>query len=226
MSRLHKLLKKLRRRPAGKRVGMRRPTYAAPLHDAAKEDELRTILIADPNNREAFTELAELVWHRTVESAEHEHYEDALSAESSQNREEAAQDAAHNAVWSLAEELAGNPHAWYPLVELARLSVHEDRDGAMRRLTTAAERDDSGKALAEALKMLRDAELPADALALGMGHWRVQDHEPEAGKQLIYAAVEAGRLAEARRHFEALIEHPDTKYVGKIRSELEGLLNE
>ena len=44
------------------------------------------------------------------------------------------QRAADLAVWALAEELAGHPRAWYPLIELARLSVHDDHEGALRRL--------------------------------------------------------------------------------------------
>lgn len=225
MSRLQKLFRALRRRPTASRVGLRRRSLAQPPKDWDREDQLRAVLVEDPNNIDAFTELADLVRERTREAKEHKFSGDNLQGEVFEDPKDAADRAANDAVWALAEELAGNPRAWHPLIELARLSIHEDRDGAMRRLTTAAERDHSGIALAEGIKTLREADSAAEALALGVGHWRPKEHTPEAGKQLIKAAVEAGRLAEARRHFEALAEHPDTGYVGRVRAELEGLLN-
>jgi len=226
MSRLQKLFRSLRRRPTASRVGLRRRSLAEPPKDLGREDELRAVLVENPNDIEAFNELVELVRERTLEAKEHEHSADSLQGEMPEDPQNAAERAVNDAVWALSEELAGNPRAWHPLIELARLSIHEDRDGAMRRLTTAVERDHSGIALAEGIKTLREADSPAEALSLGVGHWRPKEHTPEAGKQLIKAAVEAGRLGEAHRHFEALAEHPDTGYVGRVRAELEGLLGQ
>ncbi|HLS03472.1 MAG TPA: hypothetical protein VK030_01800 [Actinomycetales bacterium] len=226
MARLQKLFRTLRRRPTASRVGLRRRTLAQPPKDWGREDELRAILVEDPNDIAAFNELVDLVRTRIREAQEHEWHVDNLRGDVPEDPRDAAERAANDAVWALSEELAGNPRAWHPLIELARLSIHEDRDGAMRRLTTAVERDHSGVALAEGIKTLREVDAPADALALGVGHWRPKEHTPEAGKQLIKAAIEAGRLAEAKRHFEALAEHPDTGYVGRVRAELEGLLGD
>lgn len=179
----------------------RRPAAA----DAAPEADLRNRLYDDPNDQPAFRDLADIVRRRAAEGHQDG---DPLRA-------------ADDAVWALAEELAGNSRAWYPLIELARLSVHEDRDGALRRLGTAAERDPSGRALAEGLAMLREAGLPSEALGLGVGHWRPREHDVEAGRHLVHAAVEAGRIAEARRHLDALSLHPDQGRVAPLRAELE-----
>jgi hypothetical protein len=178
--------------------------------DEREQARLWAVLKADPNDIEAFHRLADAVRRRAAEGHDH----DAA-------RQQRAMD---DASWSLAEELAHSGHAWYPLIELARLSVHDDHEKAIRRLATATERDASGAALATALRMLRDAGLPGDALGLGVGHWRPREHDLEAGRQLVTAAVEAGRVAEARRHLAALELHPDQGRVAAVRAELERLI--
>lgn len=183
------------------RTSRRRPARA----DAAAEAALRNRLYDDPNDEPAFRDLAGVVRRRAAEG----------HTEGDPRRAE------DDAVWALAEEMAGNHRAWYPLIELARLSVHEDREGALRRLGTAAERDHTGRALAEGLSMLREAGLPGDALGLGVGHWRPREHDVEAGRHLVRAAVDAGRMGEARRHLEALSLHPDQGRVASLRAELE-----
>ena len=167
----------------------------------------------DPNDPTSFQALAEIVRRRAADT---EPDGDPLSAHG-----EDRQRAADLAVWSLAEELAGNPRAWYPLIELARLSLHDDREGALRRLTTAADRDPSGQALAEGLGVLREAGLPVEALGLGIGHWRVREHTPEIARHLVLAAIEADRSTEARHHLHALDMHPDKAAVARLRPELE-----
>ncbi len=175
---------------------------------------MRATLHDDPNDARAFSTLAEIVRRRAAEAAVHG---DPLSAEVDTDASERAADLA---VWSLAEELAGHPRAWYPLIELARLSIADDREGAMRRLATAAERDPSGTALAEGLAVLREAGLPVEALGLGVGHWRVKDHDVTVGRHLVLAALEADRPAEARHHLDALRLHPDQTVAVAVQEEL------
>lgn len=173
------------------------------------------MLADDPNDARAFQALAEIVRRRAADS----HVpDDPLAAPTDEHE---VQRAADLAVWSLAEELAGNPRGWYPLIELGRLSVTEDLDGALRRFATATDRDPTGAALAESIASLRDAGLAVDALGLGVGHWRVRDHTPEVGRQLVLAALDADRTVDARHHLESLETHPDTGTIAALRPELE-----
>jgi hypothetical protein len=176
--------------------------------DPDEEAQLRARLREDPNDLEAFPRLADVVRRRAAEGHQGEELERA----------------ADDAVWALAEELAHNGRAWYPLVELARLSIHGDRDAALRRLGTAAERDHTGCGLAAGLAMLRDAGLPNEALGLGVAYWRPMEHSLDAGRHLVLAAVEAGRVGDARRHLDALSQHPDEGHAAALRAELEGLI--
>ncbi|WP_418276580.1 hypothetical protein ACNHYB_01325 [Isoptericola jiangsuensis] len=210
MPRLRRLLR--RPRPVS-RVGARRPTDSRRRGDTVHEDALRAKLQDDPNDGPSFDALAELVRRHAAEPSSPD---DPLAAVPEEERIAAAD----LAVWSLAEELAGHPRAWRPLLELARLSVADDPEGAMRRFTTATERDGTGQALAIGLRMLREADLPVEALGLGVGHWRVREHVPEVGRQLVLAALEADRVFEARRHLEALEAHPDQSAVAAMRPEL------
>lgn len=198
---------RFRRRPATEGPSDGRSGSEPPV-DAREESRLTALLHEDPNDANAFHRLADIVRRRAAEG----HQGGDL------------QRAENDAVWALAEELAHSHRAWYPLVELARLSVHDDREAALRRLGTAAERDSTGQALAIGLQMLRDAQMPAEALGIGVGHWRPREHDVEAGRQLVEAAVEAGRVGEARRHLEALASHPDQGRVQPIQQELERLI--
>lgn len=210
----------MKRAPSASKVGARRPTSSAQPGDSLQEDALRAMLSEDPNDARAFRALVEIVRRR---ASEPESVDDPLTA--ALPDETAAQDRKRQgdlAVWALAEELAGHPKAWYPLVELARLSLEDDHEGAVRRLVTAAERDSTGHALAEGLAVLRDADQPIEALSLGVGHWRAREHEPEVGRQLVLAALEAGRPFEAKQHLEslALSERGDRKVRTRIQEEL------
>ncbi|CAM5780446.1 hypothetical protein [Cellulomonas persica] len=209
-------LRQLMRRPSSaSRVGARRPTSTARRGDTLHEDALRSMLSDDPNNVRAFAALAEIVRRRAAETGPDG---DPLTAPQD---EVARQRAADLAVWSLGEELAGNPRAWYPLIEVARLSVHDDHEGTLRRLTTAAERDPSGAALVEALQLLREAGKPVDALGLGIGHWRPREHAPEVARQLVHAAIEADRPLEAKQYVTNLDLYPDQAAVARLRAELQ-----
>lgn len=168
---------------------------------------LRARLHDDPNDAEAFAALAEIVRRQAAEG-----HEDA------ERRPRAVADAE----WALAEELAHSSRAWYPLIELGRLSLHEDLEGAQRRLGIAVEREPTGRALAESLAMLRREGMPEVALSLGVGHWRPREHVPAAGRELVQAAAEAGRIGEARRHLDALAERPDADVVD-LRDQLDAL---
>jgi hypothetical protein len=199
-------LDRLRRRELPADIG---PASGYGTGERSAEEALRARLADDPNDIEAFDQLADLVRRHAAEGHE-EGQPTGLT-----------QQEADDAVWALAEEIAQSQRAWYPLIELARLSIDDDREVSLRRLATAAERDHSGTALAQGLAMLRQAGHADDALGLGVGHWRPRDQDPEAGRQLIEAAIDAGRLSEARRHLDALSTHPDTGLVEKLRGELE-----
>ena len=210
-------LRQLMRRPSSaSKVGARRPTTAARRGDTLHEDALRSMLSDDPNNDRAFGALAEIVRRRAAETGKVGD-SDPLSAPVDEREKQRAADLA---VWALGEELAGNPRAWYPLIEVARLSVKDDHEGTMRRLTTAAERDPTGRALSEGLAVLRDAGLPVDALGLGVGHWRPREHVPEVARHLVLAALEADRPLEAKQHLAALEMHPDRQAVAALEDEL------
>lgn len=213
MALLARLKALLNRRRPQRLPGARQATSAARSADLPREDTLRARLVEDPNDSVAFAELAELVRRRadSVEPvdpliAEHEPVERHISADV--------------AVWALAEELAGSPRAWYPLIELARLSLHDDHEGAMRRLAAACEREHTGRALAEGVRTLREAELPAEGLGLGVGWWSPTEHAPEAGRQIILAALEAERALDARRHLGELAERADAETLAVV-AELE-----
>ena len=209
-------LRQLMRRPSSaSRVGARRPTTAARRGDTLHEDALRSMLSDDPNNERAFVALAEIVRRRAAETTVAD--DDPLAAPPDESERQRAADLA---VWALGEELAGNPRAWYPLIEVARLSVSDDHEGTLRRLTTAAERDPSGRALVEALAVLRGAAMPVDAIGLGVGHWRPREHEPEVARQLVLASIEAGRPLEAKQHIAALDLYPDQAAVAELKGEL------
>lgn len=196
-------------------VGARHPSPSAPRRgDTIHEDALRAQLADDPNNIEAFTALAEIVRRHAAEG--HGEQDPLRDAEDELPADELRSQAADLAVWALAEEIGGNPRGWYPLVELGRLSLAEDPEGAVRRFTTAAERDPEGRALAEGLAILRGAGMPVEALGLGVGHWRVREHTLDVGPHLVRAALEADRVFEAKQHLRALEMHPDKEAVAQL----------
>jgi hypothetical protein len=196
---------RFRRWVADRDLAVAKPAVTVdPPVDAVEEARLWARLREDPNDARDFALLADVVRRRASEHAEGDR-----------------QTAADDAVWALSEELAHSPRAWYPLIELARLSVHDDREASLRRLATAAERDPSGAALATGLAMLIDAGMPGDALNLGVGHWRPREHDPAAGEHLVEAAIAAGRHGEARRHLDALALHPDTPRVQALLTRLD-----
>ncbi len=162
------------------------------------EEELRAVLAADPNDEAAFDSLTEIVAKRADEGS----HRDPLTAQAEAT---SAPDNQQHAVWALAEELAGQPRAWLPLIVLANLSLADDHEGALRRLSLACERETSGLALTHATAMLRDAGASSEAVAFGVAHWDVASHHSDAASEVIQAAIETGRVKEARRLLDSLI---------------------
>jgi hypothetical protein len=203
-------------------VGSRRPSSRPRRGDSVHEDALRAVLLENPNDARAFSALAEIVRRRAAETKPDA---DPLAADPEHSAElvaETREREARLAVWSLAEELAGNPKAWYPLVELARPSLDDDPEGAMRRLTTAADRDPAGTGLASGLELLRGADRPGEALGLGVGHWRPREHVVEAGRQIVLAALDADRPIEARAQLDILVSHShDARGLAEATPDLE-----
>jgi hypothetical protein len=202
-------LDRIRRRLSGPRQPAP-PVADAPAAQATPEEEARlwAVLREDPNDVTSFHALAEIVRRRAAEG----------------HREGDPHKAADDAVWALAEELAHSGRAWYPLVELGRLSVHDDRDQALKRFATASDRESSGTALATSVRVLREEGLPQEAIGLGVGHWRPREHGVEVGRQLVLASVEARRPADARRTLDALT-GPEAQ-VAAVRAELEPVVAE
>jgi hypothetical protein len=202
-------LDRIRRRLGGPRQPAP-PAADAPAAQASPEEEARlwAVLREDPNDVTSFHALADIVRRRAAEG----------------HREGDPHRAADDAVWALAEELAHSGRAWYPLVELGRLSVHDDRDQALKRFATASDRESSGKALATSVRVLREEGLPQEAIGLGVGHWRPREHDVEVGRQLVLASVEARRPADARRTLDALT-GPEAR-VAAVRAELEPVVAE
>ncbi|MCF2706367.1 hypothetical protein I6E29_03690 [Arcanobacterium haemolyticum] len=161
----------------------------------ARAGELRGALQNNPNDVGAFDELAQLV----RDAGESAQPADPLTADTADITV-----SADLALWSLAEEIGASPDAWYPLVELARLSVENDREGALRRLGVAADRDNSGAALAAGIRVLREADLANDALSFGTGRWVPGDHSFAAGEEIVRAAIEAGKTDVAERYLDVL----------------------
>ena len=161
------------------------------------EEELRAVLAADPNDEAAFDSLTEIVAERADEGS----HRDPLTAQA----EDAVPHAQQHAVWALAEELAGQPRAWLPLIVLANLSLADDHEGALRRPPLACERETTGLALTHATAMLRDAGASSEAVAFGVAHWDVASRNSDAASEVIQAALETGRVKEARRLLDSLV---------------------
>lgn len=197
-----------------------------PASEVAAEEALRVRLAEDPNDHAAFDQLVVLVAKRAAQDAQqhegiqHSEADPGLTGAIQLNLAAVRQDA----IWAVAEELAGHSKAWYPLVVLASQSVHDDREAALRRLGTAADRDPSGMALSEGLAMLRREQLPAEALSLGTGYWRPKEHPLEVGEHMVRAALEADRAADARRHLEAIGYSADPA-AAKLQEQLKPLVD-
>lgn len=160
------------------------------------EEELRQQLADDPNDQEAFDALAALVAERASEDT----LPDPLTGDTDSGAP------TRHAIWALAEEVAQQPKAWLPLVVLAELSLDTDHEAAMRWLNLAVEREPDGVALTYAIAMLRDSGNLSDAVTFGVSHWEVASREAAAGREVVMAALDGGRVEEARRLYDSMIE--------------------
>ncbi|USR80070.1 hypothetical protein [Arcanobacterium pinnipediorum] len=169
---------------------------SSPLVDRA--GELRIALAADPNDRAAFEELISIIWalgqsRPTV---------DPLTAD---------EDEPHTSpikliLWALSEDLASDSRAWYPLIQLARLSLDDDLEAAVHQIEVAAGREETGLALEQGISLLLDAGYPDTAMQIGMGRWNSQEHIAGVGIALTKAAIASGKLSDAQRFVSYLEE--------------------
>lgn len=162
--------------------------------------ELRDELSTDPNNIAAFEELASI-----IKNAENLRTPaDPLTGEKVASETDTPATDPELVLWALSEEIGSDSRAWYPLVQLARLSGGEDSETARRYLETAADRDESGLALAEGVKLLRESGQHDAAIQLGLGRWQPEDHTASVGEELVNAALEANKYDEARGYINIL----------------------
>lgn len=182
----------------------------------ARESALRARLEADPNDRDALLGLAEI-----LAAPEEEELADPLTAAHEPASRAVTQ---QTALWALAEDYAGSPHAWVPLIELARILVSDDEEGAIKRLTTACDRETTGRALAQSVAMLRENGLTSQALSLGVAKWSPASQEFEAGTQLVRAALDARDPNRARELVSRLGDvHPEEPEVAELEAALNAL---
>ncbi len=59
-----------------------------------------------------------------------------------------------------------------------------------------------------------------EAYGLGLGHWVPSKHVPEAGVQLVRAALDAGRHEDADKHLQELLAHTTNDDISALDCEL------
>lgn len=235
-----RIKKMLQRQQSALTVGRRRESEHTDNPHVLEEDALRAILNDDPNNERAFMALVGIVASNVASTAKHEltQYEgadpleepgvDPLFAHAGEDpghthlgEEEIAEESQLVAMWALAEEFTGHPKGWFPMVLMAMLSLDTSAEDCLRRLNAAISRDDTGKALARSIEMLRGSELTQEAYALGAGHWRAREHQPIAGVAVVRAALACGKAHEAHTHLEELLEHTSRSEIVELDPTLE-----
>ncbi|VEI12563.1 hypothetical protein [Trueperella bialowiezensis] len=163
---------------------------------------LRDQLSNDPNDIAAFEELASIIKNSdTVRNPA-----DPLTGDKLVSEDIAEKTDPELVLWALSEEIGSDSRAWYPLVQLARLAGEEDSEAARRYLETAADRDDTGLALAEGVKLLRETGQHNAAIQLGLGRWQPDKQTPAVGEELVNAALAANKVDEARGYIDILKE--------------------
>lgn len=221
-----RIKKMLQRQQSALTVGRRRESEHTDNPHVLEEDALRAILNNDPNNERAFMALVSIVAANVASAAQHEGTQNSGSDASEEpgvdplvahteeevahphmSEEQLAEDSRLVAMWALAEEFAGHPKGWFPMVLMAMLSLDTSAEDCLRRLNAAISRDDTGQALARSIEMLRGSELTQEAYALGAGHWRAREHQAIAGVAVVRAALMCGKTHAAHTHLEELLEH-------------------
>ncbi|MGJ9436552.1 hypothetical protein ACRQDP_02410 [Actinotignum sp. GS-2025b] len=182
----------------------------APEVGTATAQALRDRLAEDPNDVEAFTQLATLAREAEGELPP----ADPLTAELTGTGSILSADLA---IYALAEELSSSPASWYPQLHMARLAVDSDPERALRLLTTATDRNPDGSILARAMAILRDAGHPDQALSLGLAHWDPATHSFEAGEALVRTALAAGRTNEARAYLREMEPYAGADELAELR---------
>ncbi|SDU81515.1 hypothetical protein [Arcanobacterium phocae] len=170
---------------------------SSPLVDRA--GQLRVDLDSDPNNQEAFEELISLIRKLGQSSPT----ADPLTADDVQHRKTPVK----LVLLALSEDLASDSRAWYPLIQLAKITIDDDPAAAVHQIEVAAAREESGRALAEGIHLLVEADQPDTAMQVGMGRWNPENDIPDVGIELIKAAVETGKISDAQRFLTALEQH-------------------
>lgn len=162
--------------------------------------ELRDHLSNDPNDISAFEELASIIKNAETDR----NPADPLTGDRVTPETGETSTDSELILYALSEEIGSDSRAWYPLVQLARLSGADDSESARRYLETAADRDESGLALAEGVKLLRETGQHDAAIQLGLGRWQPKTQTPTVGEELVNAALEANKLDEARTYVNIL----------------------
>ncbi|QTG76229.1 hypothetical protein [Trueperella pecoris] len=158
---------------------------------------LRERLSDDPNDVASFEQLAALINGAAVDR---QPVDPLTSTDSSEGPDPDL------ILWALSEEIGGDSRAWYPLIQLARLAQAEDPQAARRYLETAADREDTGIALATGIRLLREAGQNEAAIELGLGRWNPDEQSTEVAMELVESALEAKKTPSARRFVEMLKE--------------------
>ncbi|WP_270974363.1 hypothetical protein [Trueperella sp.] len=169
--------------------------------------ELREKLAKDPNDVAAFDELASLIKGFAVSREP----ADPLTGESGEADPKLV-------LWALSEEIGSDSRAWYPLIQLAWLSGPEDSEAAQRYLETAADREETGIALAEGIKLLRETGQNEAAIQLGLGRWRPAEQIVGVAEELVTAALAANKVDEAAKYLKILKESGES---GELVDDLE-----
>lgn len=227
MAIMPRIQKMLQRPQSALSVGRRRESEHTNNPHALQEDALRAMLMDDPNNERAFLALVDLVADNAVHGDEQEVSDnpgldplfgdpEEIQQHDAQTDAELVEERRLVAMWALAEEYAGHPKGWYPMIQLARLSLETNAEDSMRRFNAGISRDDTGQALARSIDLLRDSHLVQEAYALGAGHWRARDHHPIAGVAVVRAALDCGKVSEAHSHLSELQEHYDATQISEL----------
>ncbi|WP_435300299.1 hypothetical protein [Timonella sp. A28] len=208
-------IRKLLARPASASTVGRRRESGHVHNNVIQEDALRAMLADDPNNERAFAALVGVV-HRNSAQSDTDSV-DPLAADAA---DEMAKHRLAMSKWALAEEFSGHPRAWYPLIELARLSLPKDVDDAVRRINAAVARENTGAALTAGIGALLEHGLACDAYNMGIAHWRSKEHIPAAGVAVVRAALGCDRQSEARNALSELLDSANIEEVNILDPQL------